>query len=222
MDLTKTISLFFAAALLIYADRGVGEVRVVVTTGFDIELTEDETVAIYEAPSKLIVSPSRHLVAAIAAGDADATVLDQRGDVRVRYPLMLLINYPAVSVNKFRTFRPAVVCEGSIYPAVWDYCIENSDTHITIPGHGRIHVDHESITRENAEQMIAFLDTAKLESPQGESIAGKDVHKIRYREDLGLYSLMGHTAEREHFSIDIRPTSNSDARMYEISDWSYQ
>jgi len=222
MDLTKTISLFFATALLIYGNRGVGEVRVVVTTGFDIELTEDEKVAIYEAPSKLIESPSRHLVAAIAAGDADATVLDQRGDVRVRYPLMLLINYPAVSVNKFRTFRPAVVCEGSIYPAVWDYCIENSDTYISIPGHGRIHVDHESITRENAEQMIAFLDTAKLESPQGESIAGKDVHKIRYRGNLGDYSLLGITAKREHFSIHVRPIPDGGATMYEIADWSVQ
>lgn len=222
MDLTKTISLFFAAALLIYGDRGVGEVHVRVTTGFDIELTEDEKAAIHEAPSKLIENPSRHLVAAIAAGDADAIVLDKRGDVRVKYPLMLLINYPTVSVNEFRTFRPAVVCEGSIYPAIWDYCIENSDGHITIPGHAKIHVDHESITRENAEQMIALLDTANLQSPQGESIAGKDVHNIHYRENLGLYSLTGHTTKREHFWIMIRPSPDSSERKYEITEWSCQ
>lgn len=222
MDLTKTISLFFAVALLIYGDRSDGEVHVRVTTGFDIELTEDEKAAIYEAPSKLIENPSRLLVAAVAAGDADAIVLDQRGDVRVRYPLMLIINYPTVLVNDFRTFRPVVMCEGSIYPAVWDYCVENSVTHITIPGHGRIQVDHESITKESAEQAIAFLNTANLESPQGESIAGKDVHKIRYRENLGVYSLMGHTAKREHFWINVRPTPDSGARMYEISDWSCQ
>ena len=222
MDLTKTISLFFAAALLIYCDRGVGEVRVIVTTGFDIELTEDEKAAIYEAPSKLIENPSRHLVAAIAAGDADAIVLDQRDDARVRYPLMLIISYPAVSVNEFRTFRPVVNCEGSIYPAVWDYCIEKSDTHITIPDHGKIHVDHESITRKNAEQMIAFLDTANLQSPQGESIAGKDVHGIHYRENLGLYWLESNTAKREHCSVRIRPTPDSDERKYEITEWSCQ
>ena len=222
MHLTKTISLFFAAALLICGDRGVGEVHVKVTTGFDIELTEVEKTAIYEAPSKLIENPSKLLVAAISAGDADAIVLDQRGDVRVRYPLMLLVNYPTVSVNEFRTFRPAVMCEGSVYPAVWDYCIENSNTHITIPGHGRIDVDHESITRENAEQMIAFLDTANLQSPQCESIAGKHVHKIRYRETRGLYSLNGITAKREHFSIKIRPTPDSRERKYEITEWSCQ
>ncbi len=222
MNLTKTISLFFAATLLIYGDRGVGEVHVRVTTGFDIELTEDEKAAIYEAPSKLIENPSRHLVAAIAAGDADAIVLDQRGDVRVRYPLMLIITYPTVSVNEFRTFRPVVNCEGSIYPAVWDYCIEKSDTHITIPGHGRIDVNHESITRKNAEQMIAFLDTANLQSPQGESIAGKDVHSIHYRENLRLYWLVGHTAKREHCSVTIRPTPVSGERKYEITEWSCQ
>ena len=222
MDLTNRITLFLAAALLIYGESSIGEVRVIVTTGFDIELTEDEKAAIYEAPSKLIENPSRLLVAAITAGGADAIVLDQRRDVRVRYPLMVLINYPTVSVNEFRTFRPVVMCEGSIYPTVWDYCIENSDTHITIPGHGRIDVDHESITKESAEQAIAFLNTANLESPQGESIAGKDVHTIRYRENRGVYSLIGITAKREHFWINVRPTPDSGAIMYEISDWSVE
>ncbi len=222
MDLTNRITLFLAAALLIYVESSMGEVRVIVTTGFDIELTEKEKAAIYEAPRKLIVNPSRLLVAAIEAGDADAIVLDQRNGVSVRYPLMALINYPIVSVNEFRTFRPVVVCEGSIYPAVWDYCMENSDTHLTIPGHGRIHIDHESITKESAEQAIAFLNTANLESPQGESIPGKDVHKIRYRENLGVYSLIGITAKREHFWIHVRPIPDGGATMYEIADWSFQ
>lgn len=222
MDLTNKITLFLAAALLIYSDRSLGEVRVVVTTGFDIELTEEEKVAIYEAPRKLTENPSRHLVAAIEAGDAEAIVLDQRGDVRVRYPLRVMINYPTVSVNEFRTFRPSVDCQGSIYPAVWDYCIETSDTRLTIPGYGRIHVDHESITKESAEQKLAFLDTANLESPLGESIAGKDVGSIRYRESFGFYSLIGYTAKRERCSINIRLSPESGARVYEILDWSCQ
>ena len=222
VEMIKTIVRIIASVLLICGECSSAEVRVLVTAGFNIELTEEEKDAIDEAPKELIANPSRFLAAAIEAGEMEAILLDQRGNAREKYPLMLILTYPTVSVNEFRTVRPVAVCEGSIFPAVWDYCRENSDTSIIIPNHGRIYVNHESITKESAEQMLAFLDAADLESPKGAPIAGKGVHNILYRERIGLYSLTGDTAKREHFSIKIRPISGGGATNYEITDWSCQ
>ena len=135
---------------------------------------------------------------------------------------MMMVNYPIITVNEYRTFQPGLVCQGSYNPVVWIYCFESSDTSLNIPGYDQININHESITFESVGDMFAFVDGAELESPTGAHISSQGVSNLLFNSRVGLYHLIGGTLNNEYFSINLRPIENQDGAKYEISDWSCQ
>ena len=146
--------------------------------------------------------------------------MDQRDDPRNEYPLMMIVRYPTITVNDYRTFEPGVLCVGFYDPFIWDHCLESSDTFLKIPGYNQIHINHESITFESVGDMYAFLDGAELESPTGADISSQGVHNLLFNSRTGLYYLIGDTPNDEQFTIYLRPIESPYGAKYEISDWS--
>ncbi len=212
--------LAFAAVSLLANEASCGELRIIIPNNYDIELSEREKAELTEIPGSLVRSASELLLTSIEAGEGDAWLVDQRDDPRNQYPLMMIVNYPIITVNEYRTLEPKVVCEGSYDPVVWDHCFESSDTYLNFPGYNQIHIDHESITFESAGDMFAFVDGAELESPTGAEISSQGVHNLLFNSRVGLYHLIGDTPNNEYFSISLRPTHSLDGAKYEISDWS--
>jgi hypothetical protein len=210
------LALVLSIAIFLCGERGFGDIRI----NYDIELSDQEKIETAHAPEKLISNASHLLRMSFGAADGDAWVIDKRDEPRNQYPLMMLVHYPTIKVNDYRTFRPAVVCEGTYNPVVWEYCVESSDTFLDIPGHRQIHIGHASITAKSAQEMLAFVDAAKLETPSGSQIAARDVHNVLYNTNVGLYHIIGITPDDEYFSINLRPIEKEGAATFEISDWS--
>lgn len=212
----------FAIVSLLTGEHSCGELRIIIPNNYDIELSEQEKAELTEVPGSLVRNASELLLTSIKAGEGDAWLMDQRDDPRNEYPLMMIVRYPAITVNDYRTFKPGVLCEGFYDPVIWDYCLESSDSFLNIPGYNQIHINHESITFESVGDMYAFLEGAELESPTGAQISSKGVHNLLFNSRVGLYHLIGETRNKEGFTINLRPIENHDGAKYEISDWSCQ
>ncbi|RZV37535.1 MAG: hypothetical protein EX272_05230 [Chromatiales bacterium] len=216
----NSIALALAVVSLLAGERSCGELRIVIPDNYELELTEKERVELPQVPGSLVHNASELLMTSIKANDGDAWLLDQRDDLRNEYPLMMLVIYPKITVNEYRTVEPMVVCGGSYDPVVWEYCLETSDTYLDIPGYRQIHIDHVSITADSAQEMLAFVEAAKLETPTGSQIAAVDVHNILYNTSVGLYHIIGDTPGDEYFSIKLRRIEYKGVAKFEISDWS--
>ena len=214
------IVLALAIVFLLTGKHSFGELRIIIPNNYDIELSEQEKAEITEIPGKLVPNASDLLLTSIKAGEGDAWIVDQRDDPRNEHPLMMMVIYPKITVNEYRTLEPKVVCGGSYDPVVWDYCLDSSDTFLKIPGYNQIHINHESITFESVGDMYTFLDGAELESPSGEHISSQGVHNLLFNSRVGLYHIIGDTPNNERFSIALRPIENQDGVKFEISDWS--
>ncbi len=214
------IVLAFAIVSLFTGEHSFGELRIIIPNNYDIELSEQEKAELTETQVSLVRNASELLLTSIKAGEGDAWLMDQRDDARYQYPLKMRVNYPIITVNEYRTFKPGVVCEGFYDPVIWDYCLESSGTFLKIPGYNRIHINHESITFESVGDMFAFLDGSELESPTGADISSQGVHNLLFNSRVGLYHLIGDTRNNEYFSIKLRPIENHDGAKYEISDLS--
>ena len=214
------IVLALAIVLLLIGKHSFGDLRVFIPGNYDIQLSEQEKEEINEIPGKLIRNASDSLLISIEAGEGVAWILDLRDEPGLEHPLMMMVTYPTIAVNDYRTFQPKITCEGSYDPVVWDSCLESSDTFLNIPRYNRIHINHESITFESVGDMFAFLDGAELESPTGADISSQGVHNLLFNSTVGLYHLIGDTRNNEYFSINLRPIEKHDGAKYEISDWS--
>lgn len=212
MPLSNRALTFLATALVLLSEQGAGEIDVVVTNGFDIELTKDEEAAAFEAPGKLIANPSERLIEAIRLGQANATILDRRGNVRGEHPLLLLIKYPSIALNEFRTVHPAVQCEGTLYPVVWSHCEEKSETYLNLPGYGTVQIDPGTITKDEAEAVLAQLKYAHNFAHDV-----TEYHTLRYREHVKYYEVTGRS-QGGSFSALIRPIRDDASNGYAIKD----
>ena len=213
------VVLTFAIFSLLTGEHSYGELRILISNN-EFELSEREKAELTKIPGSLVRSASELLLTSIEAGEGDAFLMDQGDDSRIQYPFMMMVIYPKITVNEYRTFEPKVVCEGSYDPVVWDHCVESSSTNLNFPGYKKININHESITFESAGDMFAFVDGAELESPTGVEISSQGVHNLLFNSRLGLYTLIGDTPNNEYFSISLRPTHSLDGAKYEISDWS--
>lgn len=217
---SKIVTFGVAAVCLLTYQHSLGELRVVIPNNHDIEITEQEKVDTREAPGKLVSNASEFLLASIQASKGDAWVMDRRNDPVDNFSLMLMVTYPKIGINKYRSVEPKVICDGTYEPFSWQTCRESSDYHLDLPGHAQIGINHTSITAESAQAMLTFVDEANLNTTSGSTIATRDVHHILYSNGLGLYHLIGDTPDDEYFSVTLRPTEDSGVTTYEITEWS--
>ena len=209
-------------AFLTFSQTAFCDIQFVVPNNYDIVLSDAEKIELTEIQSNLVLNVSELLLQSIDDSTGTALLIDQRADQHDQHPLMAIIDYPLVTVNEHRTFQPRVVCKGTFDPATWEYCFESSNTYLNIPDHGQIDVDHESISVESAQIMMAIVDVAGLESPKGARIAAHGIHNIQYIDRDGFYLLLGATPRNEHFSLKLQPISKDGVDTYAISEWSCQ
>jgi len=185
----------------------------------DIALGASERAALAKAPGTLVQNPSQALVEAVALGEGIAFVDDQGQDGPVQYPLFVYFVFPEREVDEFRKAAPSVYCEGYFEPFQLAQCFESTDFFLQVPNGPTVQVKDERFTVDQIAEMFTFLDSSNLESSAGFEIRSHGVHSVLYNTRVDLYHLIGRTEADEYFSVKLRKTANSEAAVFEISDW---
>ena len=83
----------FAIVSLLTGEHSFGELRIIIPNNYDIELSEREKAELTETQVSLVRNASELLLTSIKAAEGEALLVDQRGDSRHQYPLMMMVHY---------------------------------------------------------------------------------------------------------------------------------